>query len=124
MAFNVFELFAKLGLDSSEYESGLNDAEDKGSKFGSGMKKAAGVAATAVTAATGAVVAFAGKSVQAGMDFDSAMSQVAATMGTTTDQIGDLRDFAQEMGIVPMKSFVLVACEPYFLVHSPILRPR
>lgn len=98
MAFNVFELFAKLGLDSSEYESGLNDAEDKGSKFGSGMKKAAGVAATAVTAATGAVVAFAGKSVQAGMDFDSAMSQVAATMGTTTDQIGDLRDFAQEMG--------------------------
>lgn len=97
-SMNVFELFAKLGLDASEYEAGLQDEEQKGSKFGSGLKKAAGVAAGAVTAATGAVVAFAGKSVQAGMDFDSAMSQVAATMGTTTDQIGDLRDFAQEMG--------------------------
>lgn len=95
---NVFELFAKLGLDASEYEAGLEQEESKGSKFGSGLKKAAGVAATAVTAATGAVVAFAGKSVQAGMDFDSAMSQVAATMGVTTDEIGNLRDFAQQMG--------------------------
>lgn len=32
------------------------------------------------------------------MDFDSSMSQVAATMGTTVDKIQNLRDFAQEMG--------------------------
>lgn len=32
------------------------------------------------------------------MSFDSAMSQVAATMGTTVDSISELRDFAQEMG--------------------------
>lgn len=95
---NVFELFAKLGLDTSEYNKELDESEKKGSKFGAGLKKAAGVAAGAVTAATGAVVAFTGKSVQAGMDFDSAMSQVAATMGVTTDEIGNLRDFAQEMG--------------------------
>ena len=31
-------------------------------------------------------------------DFDSAMSQVAATMGTTVDEIQDLSDFAREMG--------------------------
>lgn len=36
--------------------------------------------------------------VDAGMTFDSSMSQVAATMGTTVDQIQELRDFAQEMG--------------------------
>lgn len=95
---NVFDLKAKLGLDSSEYNEELEKSESKGSKFGSGLKKAAGVAAGAITAATGAVVAFTGKSVQAGMDFDSAMSQVAATMGVTTDEIGNLRDFAQEMG--------------------------
>ncbi|MBP5475127.1 MAG: phage tail tape measure protein [Methanomicrobium sp.] len=34
----------------------------------------------------------------AGMSFDSSMSQVAATMGTTVDEITNLRDFAQEMG--------------------------
>lgn len=95
---NVFDLKAKLGLDTEEYDDNLDKSESKGSKFGSGLKKAAGVAAGAITAATGAVVAFTGKSVQAGMDFDSAMSQVAATMGTTTDKITDLRDFAQQMG--------------------------
>ena len=45
-----------------------------------------------------AAVGFASDAVQTGMSFDSAMSQVAATMGTTVDQIQDLRVFAQEMG--------------------------
>ena len=44
------------------------------------------------------IVAASGASVKAGMDFDSAMSQVAATMGVTTDEIQDLRDYAIEMG--------------------------
>ena len=95
---NVFDLYAMLSLDSSNYEKGLNDAESKGSKFGSGLKKAGGIAAGAITAASGAVVGFAKESVEAGMNFDSSMSQVAATMGTTVDQIGDLRAFAQKMG--------------------------
>ena len=37
-------------------------------------------------------------SVKTGMDFDKAMSQVAATMGKTTDEIQELRDFAIETG--------------------------
>lgn len=45
-----------------------------------------------------AAVGFAADAVKTGLTFDSAMSQVAATMGTTVDQIGDLRAFAQEMG--------------------------
>jgi len=52
----------------------------------------------AFIAAGKAAVGFASDAVQTGMTFDSAMSQVAATMGTTVDQIQDLRDFAQEMG--------------------------
>lgn len=55
---DVFDLFAKLGLDSSEYESGLQDAETKGANFGKGLQTAAkvGVAAVAAvgTAAVGA----------------------------------------------------------------------
>lgn len=50
-------------------------------------------------AAIGTAVVAAFKScVSEGMEFDSAMSQLAATMGVTTDEIGDLRDVAQEMG--------------------------
>lgn len=44
------------------------------------------------------IVGFAEDSIQTGMSFDKAMSQVAATMGKTTDEITELRDFAQEMG--------------------------
>lgn len=95
---NVFDLFAKLGLDSSEYESGLDEAESRGSRFGSGLRGAARITGAAIAGATTAVVGFAGTSVRAGANFDSSMSQVAATMGTTVDQIQDLRDFAQEMG--------------------------
>lgn len=99
---DVFSLFAKIGLDTSEYEKGLDDASGKTHSFGeklkSGLATAAKVGAAAIAAATTAVVAFAKSSVDTGMQFDSAMSQVAATMGTTVDQIQILRDFAMEMG--------------------------
>lgn len=63
----------------------------------------------AVAGATAAVTAFGASSVKVGMEFDSAMSQVAATMGDkahdmveyngeTVDSMVALRDFAQEMG--------------------------
>lgn len=57
---NVFELFAKLGLDTSEYEKGLAGAESEASSFGSklstGLGVAAGVATAAITATTAAAV--------------------------------------------------------------------
>lgn len=95
---NVFELFAKLGLDSSEFEAGLDKARSAGSALGSGLASAARVGLRAVTAATTAVTAMGAASVKTGADFDASMSQVAATMGTTVDQIQELRDFAQTMG--------------------------
>ena len=58
---NVFELFAKLGLDTTEYNEGLEGAEKAGSSFGANLKKgvgaAAGVAAAGIAAATTATVA-------------------------------------------------------------------
>ena len=47
---------------------------------------------------TAPLVAAGAASVKTGMDFDSAMSQVAATMGKSVDEISELRDFAKEMG--------------------------
>lgn len=88
---NLFELFAKISLDSTGFEAALN------------------AAGKALEAATGAVVAFSAASVKTGAEFDKSMSQVAATMGYTVDELSDktsdaskefnkLRDFAQEMG--------------------------
>ena len=114
---NVFELAAKLTLDSSEFDAGLSKAKGMASTLGSGIGTAMKVGAAAVGVATAAVGAFAKSSVDAGSQFDSSMSQVAATMGKTMSEMqnevgsttvtlngqvqefsGNLREFAQFMG--------------------------
>lgn len=79
------------------------------SGFG-GLAATAGKAFLGLTAAAGvATGAFIKSAVSAGKEFDAAMSQVAATMGITNDELesqvvtvgdftGNLRDFAKEMG--------------------------
>ena len=42
MATNVFELFAKISLDSSGYDKGIKDAHSKFSGFADGLKGIAG----------------------------------------------------------------------------------
>lgn len=94
----LFELVAKLTLNTEDYEKSIGESKDITSKLGDGLKTFGKLAAGAFAAAETAVAAFAKSSVDTGMKFDSSMSQLAATMGTTVDQIGELRDFAQEMG--------------------------
>lgn len=58
---NVFELFAVLGLDTSQYDEGLKGAESSANSFGTtlsqGLGVAASVGAAAITATTAATVA-------------------------------------------------------------------
>lgn len=93
---------AKLTLDSSEYEEGLKGARGKIDTFANGLNtglnKLMKIGAVAWGALSAGAIKFATDAIQTGMGFDNAMSQVAATMGTTVDQIQQLRDFAQEMG--------------------------
>lgn len=81
MATDVFDLYAKLGLDTSPYEEGLAGAEKQGAGFGKGLASAAkvGVAAVAAvgTAAIGAgtaIVSGASKVAEYGDNVDK-MSQ-------------------------------------------------
>lgn len=66
--------------------------------LGKSVVAAAKMAATAILALSVAIGSFAVSAVKVGSEFDASMSQVAATMGTTVDQISELRDFALEMG--------------------------
>lgn len=101
------------GIGGSISSALSGEAESAGSKAGGILSKALGTAATvgvtAIAGATAAVGAFGKASVDAGQQFDSSMSQVAATMGYSTAELADstseasksfqqLRDFAQEMG--------------------------
>lgn len=99
---NLFDLMIKITTDTSGLEKGIGVAKRGMSgltkTLGGGVAKAAKVGMAAIGTATAAVGAFAASSVKVGMGFDASMSQVAATMGKTVDEIGELRDFAQEMG--------------------------
>ena len=88
MSLTVFDLQAIIGLDSSSFETKLKALGIKVAEFG---------------------LKFAKESMQVGMEFDKSMSQVAATLGKTSEDInkevltvngftGSLRDFAQKMG--------------------------
>ena len=119
---DVMSLSARLTLDTSQYEAALHNAVNAGSnvtsnlsqvstgmntaqsstnELASQMQKASMIGnlmASAIKSATSAIVDFGKESIGAGMTFDSSMSQVAATMGVTVDEVQELRDFAQDMG--------------------------
>lgn len=96
------ELFVTLAIKDNAYKEGLKDAEGNASsstsKIGGAFKAVGKVAKTAMVAGSAAAVAFTKTSIDAGMNFDTAMSQVAATMGTTVDKIGNVKAKAEEMG--------------------------
>ena len=92
----------KISGDNSQFRQDVNQSEHI-AQGGFDRISAAGIAAwaaigAAVIKVTKAGVDFIKDSVNVGMGFDKSMSQVAATMGTTVDQIGELTMFAQEMG--------------------------
>lgn len=81
---DVLTLRGLLTLDKSDYDRGLSEADGKAGKFGDKFKKGIGKAAKAGAVALGA---FAVSSVKVGADFDKSMSQVAATMGYTVEEL-------------------------------------
>lgn len=99
---NVMEMFVTLAIKDTAYKKGLKDAESNASsstsKIGGAFKAVGKVAKTAMVAGSAAAVAFTKTSIDAGMNFDTAMSQVAATMGTTVGKIGNVKAKAEEMG--------------------------
>lgn len=94
---NVFELFAKLGLDSSDYESGLGRAQRMASSVGSAISGGLRVSAMATTAAIGAastaVVALTQQSVDAYASYEQLTGGIETLYG---DAASSMMDFASQ----------------------------
>lgn len=114
---NVFDLVASLTLDTREYERGLSSARAMATGTSRDITKSVGNVKKGALVVSGALVTgmslFGVSSVKAGAEFDASMSQVAATMGMTTDEMnseigtvdlawgtfnGNITEYAQEMG--------------------------
>lgn len=112
---DVYELQAKIALDTSEYTKGLDEASNKSSTFKDVLKAnfVFDFIKTGLSTAANAVKKFVTDSIEVGMSFDKSMSQVAATMGLSTSEMekqvgsvdtaygkfsGNLREYAEFMG--------------------------
>lgn len=86
---DVFDLFAKLGLDSSEYESGLDRARGLASSVGgaisAGVTAVAGVTTAAVGLAARGVVNLTTQSVQAYADYEQLVGGINKLYGDASD---------------------------------------
>lgn len=104
----IGRLLVNLGIDSSDYDSGLDNATKKASGFGGVLSGALGLAATAGAAAIGAVVGLGTASLATFSNFQSGMTEVftllpnmsQTAMSQMTEQV---KDFAMEFGVLPDK---------------------
>lgn len=88
---NVFELFAKISLDTSGYEKGLKDSESKmksvGSAIGGGLKTAAKVGAAAIGVASTAIGALAKKSIDNYAEYEQLVGGVDTLFKKSSDRV-------------------------------------
>lgn len=91
---NVFELFAKIALDTKDYEKGLSDSESKTQKFaqalGNGLKTAAKIGTAAVTAASTAVVALTKQSIESYAEYEQLIGGVQTLFSGTQKSFQEL----------------------------------
>ena len=86
MGFNVLELFAKIGMDSSEFDKGLDSASSKlssvGSKISKGAKVVAKAGAAAIGTATTALTKLTKDSVSSYAEYEQLVGGVKTLFGT------------------------------------------
>lgn len=96
----VFELFATLGLNSDEFNKGLDDSSKKASGFGdklkSGLATAAKVGGAAIAAASTAVVKLGKDAVAGYADYEQLTGGIETLFGTAGKGI---EEYAQEQGL-------------------------
>lgn len=97
---NLFELFAKISLDTSDYEGALNDASEKTSSFGeklkSGIATVGKVTAAGVAAASAAVAKITQSALDSYADYEQLIGGVETLFGDAAQTISNYADAAYE----------------------------
>ena len=98
---DVFDLFARISLDTSDYENNLDKAGGKTVRFGETLKKGLATAAKAGAAAIGAATTAIGVLGKIGLDYNSQMEQYTTNFTTmlgsqeaAVNKVQELKEFA------------------------------
>lgn len=99
-AVNVFELFAKIGLDTKEYEEKLGKSESKfksfGKALGNGLKTAAKVGTAAIGAASAGIVALTKQAVESYAEYEQLVGGVETLYGSAYETV---EEYAKGVGL-------------------------
>lgn len=97
---NVFSLFASLKLDKSEYEKGLDEAQNQGKNFAENTKNKITPAVvagwTAVATAIIAVIKQVNQLMRDSMNYADNVGDLAAKYGVSTDAISEMQYIADQ----------------------------
>lgn len=95
---DLMSLVAKLSLDTSDYDKGINNAKGALPSLSAGAVAVGNLISGTFQAAGGKLKEFGGYIAGAGMSFESTMSEVSAISGATGKDFDDLTNKAKEMG--------------------------
>lgn len=99
---NIFDLQATISLNGADFKAGVQEAQgafqNLGQSVGAGTIAVGQMIGNFATKAAGELIGFGKESLQTGMNFDAAMSNVKAISGATGEEFESLRDKAKEMG--------------------------
>ena len=88
---NVFDLYAKIALDTGEYEQGLEDASGKTSSFAdklkTGLATAAKVGAAAIGAASTGIAALTKSSIEGYAEYEQLVGGVETLFKQSADVV-------------------------------------
>lgn len=91
MALNVFELFAKIGLDTDEYEENLGKSESRfksfGKALGNGLKTVAKVGTAAIGTASAGIVALTKQAVESYAEYEQLVGGVETLFKDSADTV-------------------------------------
>ena len=96
---NLFDLFAKISLDTSEYDSGVKDVEKRGSSLASKLKSGLATAGKAAAVGIGAITTAAGAAVGGLMALEESTEEYRIAQGklqTAFDAAGMSADAARK----------------------------
>lgn len=99
---NVFSLFASLKLDKSEYEKGLNEAQNQGNDFAENTKNKITPAVVAGWTAVATAVVAVGKKINdimnQSLQYADQIGETANKLGVATETIGEMSYVATQTG--------------------------
>lgn len=95
---DLMSLVARLSLDTSDYDKGINNAKGALPSLSAGAVAVGNLISGTFQAAGGKLKEFGGYIAGAGMSFESTMSEVSAISGATGKDFNDLTNKAKEMG--------------------------